>query len=265
MIVKKVELKDAEIIHIKPIADVHYGSSYCDIEAFQEFLADSDDNTYFIGVGDILDAIVLKDKRYSKSNDATAIDAIINQVVFELYDILKPYASRIIGLSRGNHEQTVVDKCSVDPIDIVCRMLNINYFGYSYLVQLAINQKILTIKGHHGWGGGSRTQGADITKYARDMLNADADIYLYGHVHKLQHDRIDQLVVRRGKLCARSKILCICGSFQKTLSSTTDASYAEVKGLPVTAIGGLVITIKNTRSGFDISASISKKSDIFAI
>lgn len=265
MIVTKIELNPSEMIKIKPLSDVHYGSSYCDVSAFREFLQDSDDNTYFIGVGDLFDAIIVKDIRYSKCNDATKTDAIINEVVFELCDILKPYASRIIGLSRGNHEQTVIRRCSVDPIDIVCRILNVRYLGYSYMLELVINNKSVFIRGHHGWGRGSRTQGADITKFSRDIVHADADIYLFGHVHKLQHDWINQLAIKKNKLVSKPKLVCICGSFQKTLTTTTDASYAEVEGYPPSVIGGLVITIKDANKGLYISVSINKYSDIFVL
>ena len=99
MIVTKIELPDMPVLRIKPLADVHYGNSYCDLKAFKAFLADVDENTYFLGVGDILDSIIVKDKRYSKSADATESDAIINAVTFDMINILTPYRDKILGLS----------------------------------------------------------------------------------------------------------------------------------------------------------------------
>ena len=260
MIVTKIELSDMPYLRIKPLADVHYGNSYCDIKAFKSFLDDADDNTYFLGVGDILDSIIVKDKRYSKSADATESDAIINAVTFDMIDILTPYRDKILGLGRGNHEQTVVDKCSVDPIDIMCRVLKIRYLGYSYQVKISFGKNSIQIYAHHGWGGSSRTRGGSMTKYGNDTVNYDADIYLYGHDHKLQHDCTEELAIRNNKWVSKSRLVCLCGSFLKTRSSTIDAPYSEIKALPPTPIGGLNIYIKPTSNGLDMSVIISRYS-----
>ena len=109
--------------------------------------------------------------------------------------------------------------------------------------ETGIGRKVV-IRGHHGWGGGSRTQGADLTKYSRDVAYWDADIFGYGHVHRLQDDRIPRLGLVGKKLIAKPKVMVICGTFLKTLSEDASPSYSERAGYPPTEIGGAIISIK---------------------
>ena len=246
--------------------DVHCGHKDCDLLAFKKFMAESDDKTYFIGGGDLIDAIIAKDiRRYRKSDDATKGDAVIDEQLDIIYDILKPYSKRIIGLAAGNHEDSILKYCGTDPTSRLCKMLSddtytVKYLGYSCLVKLIFHEnngrgRSVVIREHHGWGGGSRTRGADITKYEKDMGKWDADIYLYGHVHKKQTDKMPRLGMAGKTLIAKPQLLCICGTFEKTYSNTTDPTYAETKGFPPTEIGGVTINIKPLSHGWvDLSA-----------
>jgi len=248
----------SDVFTLKPIFDVHLGNSYCDKQAFISYLADSDDKTYFIGGGDIMDSIITKDiKRYQKHSDATEGDDIIDQQIKMAYELLLPYKDRIIGLGTGNHEDAITKYCATNPTRRLCELLDVKPLGYSWIVTLRFSRpsgggRKLIIKGHHGWGGGSRTQGADLTKFSKDMNYWDADMFLYGHVHKRQSDKIDRLSVAGKQLLAKPKYLFICGSFLKTLSLTDEATYSEKAGYPPIAIGGLNIKVRPTRDWLEI-------------
>ena len=235
---------------IKPLYDVHYGNTYCDTKALKAYLADTDDKTYIIGGGDSIDAIITKDfKRYMKHSDATETDAVIDEQVDGLYEILAPYKERFIGLMDGNHEHTMTKYCGTNPIRRMSEKLECKHLGFSCLIKLIFREeggrgRTVVVRAHHGWGGGSRTRGADLTKFSRDVTYWDADIYLYGHTHNRQSDAIERLSVVGTKLVAKPKHIFICGTFLKTLSLTTDATYAEVAGYPPTSIGGINIKIK---------------------
>jgi len=173
-ITRKVYYTYGESYIIKPVFDVHWGATACDENAFRAFLEDSDDKTLFLFGGDLFDAIIVNDRRYRKSKDKTISDAIIDENVNEMVDILKPYADRIIGIGSGNHEDTIVKNCGTDPIGRLCKHLNVENLGYSGLIRLMFSTKTgrgrkVIIRYHHGWGGGSRTQGADLTKFSKDM------------------------------------------------------------------------------------------------
>ena len=246
----RIPYKYGDSIRLKPVFDIHYGNAYCDTRALKDYLADSDDKTYFLGGGDSIDAIITRDmKRYMKHSDATETDAVIDEQVDGLYEILAPYQDRFIGLMDGNHEHTIVKYHGTNPIKRLCEKMGCEHLGYSSLIKLVFTEegsriRTVIVRTHHGWGGGSRTQGADLTKFSRDVGHWDADIFLYGHTHRRVSDTIERLGISGKKLIARPKYVFVCGSFLKTLSLTPDATYSEVAGYPPIAIGGVNITIK---------------------
>jgi len=124
----RIAYQPGDVFRFKPIADVHYLSRHCDVRTFKQFLSCADDKTYFIGLGDLLDMIIVSDvKRYRKSGDASEGEDIINDAVNGMYDILKPYADRIIGLGQGNHEDTIVKRCSINPTKWLCDRLGVSF------------------------------------------------------------------------------------------------------------------------------------------
>lgn len=255
---RNIQYALGDTIRIKPIFDVHLRNAFCDERAFVRYLQENDTpQTYFIGGGDLMDSIVTTDKRYQKSSDGTNGDAIIDEQVDTAYDILLPYKDRILGLGTGNHEQVITKKCGTDPTRRLCSQLNVPYLGYSCLYRLNLRMndghgRSVVIRQHHGWGGGSRTRGGSITVFERDLGHWDADIYLYGHVHKKQFDRTERLGLSGTTLIAKPMLMCICGTYLKTFSNTADASYSEIKGYPPVEIGGLTICIKPNSRRYDL-------------
>jgi predicted phosphodiesterase len=251
-------------IKLKVMADVHLGHTYCDVTAFKQYLEDSDRNTYFIGNGDLLDAIITKDmRRYRKSLDATQGDDVIDQQILMIYDLLAPYKRKILGLGSGNHEDYITKFCGTDPMKRLCEMLDVPFLGYSWLFKLYMREpdgarvRSVIIRGHHGWGGGSRTEGADLTKYWREAAGWDADIFIYGHVHQKKQDRRPRGGLAGDRtLIARPQILVINGTFLKTFSDGVDPTYAESRGYPMTEIGGVTIHIKPNRRWVDLGVTI---------
>jgi len=245
---KHIEYKYGDTIRIKPIADVHLGANACDVKAFKKYLAHSDDKTYFIGIGDYYDAIRVTDPRYQKSTDATIGDAIIDQQIEQGVSLLKPYKNRILGMALGNHENVVIKRGGTDMIARTCDKLGCSHLGYSGLFKLILKEnggrgRTIIIRYHHGWGGGSRTQGADLTKFARDLVYWDADIFLFGHVHRKQTDEVPRLSLSGNRLISKPLIVCICGTFLKTYTQGKMATYSEVKGYPPISVGGVMINI----------------------
>lgn len=248
----RIQYKYGETIKLKPIFDVHLGDKYSDKAAFRRYLADSDKSTYFFGGGDYLDSITIKDVRYEKHADDTSGDAIIDEQVELGYELLEPYKNRIIGWGRGNHEAKIKKHCGTDPAGRLAKMLECPYLGYSGLIRLILSEKgdrgrTVVIRWHHGWGGGSRTQGNDLTKYSKDIAYWDADVFLYGHVHKKQTDEIPRLGLSGEKLISKPLIIGICGTYLKTYTQTPDSTYSEEAGYPPTLIGGLTLHIKPER------------------
>ena len=247
----KIQYKYGDVIKIKPLGDIHLGNTYCDKRKLGMYLSESDESTYFLGIGDLLDNIVVTDPRYTKHVDDTPSGTIIDDQIETMAEILLPYKDKILGLGRGNHEDVIIKKCGTDPIKRLCKKLECSYLGLSGLVRLNLTEngnrgRNIIIRYHHGWGGGSRTQGADLTKFSKDMMYWDADIYLYGHVHRKQSDRIPRLGLIGDKLVSKPKLLGICGTFLRTYTDTTDSTYSELKGYPPVEIGGITVNLKPT-------------------
>jgi len=251
-----------QTITLKPLFDVHLGNSYCDVNELRRYLNDKDENTYLIGGGDILDSIITKDiKRYAKHADACESDAVIDEQIERAYDYLKDYKGKIVGLGTGNHESAINKHHGTHPIRRLCKMLDTTSLGFSWIVKLKLSEnkertRTLIIRGHHGWGGGSRTQGADLTKYSKDMAYWDADMFLYGHVHRRQSDKIDRMGLSGTSLIPKPKYLYLCGTFLKTFSLTDEATYSEEKGYPPVAIGGVNIKLKPGNKWLSIDADV---------
>jgi hypothetical protein len=251
-------------IKVKPISDVHLGAVACDEFAFKKYLADSDDKTYFIGVGDLLDLVVWLDfKRYRPSQNKAdhSEDDVIDQWIERAVKILDPYKERILGLGEGNHEDAITKHHGTNPMKRICEALHVPFLGYSWLFKLNFREetgrgRTVVIRGHHGWGGGSRTQGADLTKFSRDVAYYDADLFLYGHVHQKQHDEVPRLGLSGNRLIAKPKIMVLCGTFLKTLSDNHNPTYSESKGYPPVSIGGPTIHIKPNRDWVDMKVTL---------
>jgi hypothetical protein len=210
---------------------------------------DEDPETYFIGNGDLIDAVIASDlKRYRKSSDGTTGDDIVDQQIMTVVDILIPHKERIIGLGCGNHEDEITKRCGTNPMARICDALGVKFLGYDWLLKIVMSEnnargRSVVFRGHHGWGGGCRSEGGEITKYSRDMAYWDADVFIYGHGHKLDTHRFPRLGISGNKLISKPKIMCLCGSFLKTFSSGVDPSYSEKKGFPPLEMGGLTIKI----------------------
>jgi len=244
----RIPCEYGEKITIKPVFDVHLGNEYCDKRAFKSFLADSDERTYFLGGGDLCDAIGTKDPRYAKHADGTTSHDIIDEQIDEAFEYLEPYKDRIIGLGIGNHEMKTSDYCGTNPIKRLCRRLDVTPLGYSGFVRLILRGKdgggrTVKIKYHHGWGGGGRTAGGSLTKYEKDMAKWDADVFYYGHDHQRKVDQIERLGIVGDKIFSKPKKIGICGTFLKTFSETVDPTYSELKGYPPVPIGGIATEI----------------------
>jgi hypothetical protein len=256
-----IPYKFGDTIYIKPFFDIHKGSTACDFKAFKNDLSKTDKNTYYLFGGDTFDSIVVTDPRYRKSGDASLSEAIIDENIDEMVDVLSPYSDRIIGMMHGNHEDQIVKRNGTDPIGRLCRRIGCIDMGYSGLLRLRFSEKgargrTVIIRYHHGWGGGSRTQGADLTKYSKDTTHWQADLFLYGHVHRKQTDKIPRMGLSGDKLISKPKLVCICGTYLRTYTKGKQPTYSEVKGYPPVEIGTLTISIKPVRTWVEMKAHL---------
>lgn len=269
MIVDEVRIpyKYGETIKLMPLFDIHYdgmgNKGICDVAKLKADLELVDDNTYIIGGGDWLECIVPGDKRYRKGLDNSESEEIIDEQLNGLYEIFKPYRERILWIGDGNHEDSVIKYSGTNPMKRLAERLStdqhtILYTGYNCFISLRLNEngartRTVKVYCHHGWGGGSRTQGADLTKYSKHAANIEADLFLYGHVHRRQQDELPRLTGIGKKFIAKPKRLLICGAYKKTFSNTAVATFAERLGFQPSRIGCMFVNIKPTAEWVEMS------------
>ncbi len=256
---RNISYRYGEKFVLKPMFDVHLGSPSCDERAFKTYLAENyDECTYFIGGGDLLDAVIVSDsKRYRKTADSTGSDAILDEQIDRAHSILWPYKERILGLAAGNHEDSILQHCSTDLIQRLCRRLEVPYLGYSGLYRLKFSDngsrgRSIIIRYHHGWASG-RTPGGQLTSNVKDVLNWDADVFLYGHGHALHTYTIPRLGLVGTTLTSKDLVICLCGTFLKTYQQG-GTGYAERKGYPPIKVGSPWISLRPNYKGIEIKA-----------
>lgn len=240
-----------QVFRFVPLFDLHSGHRQFDKKQLIRDLANLDPETYLFTGGDEHDSIVITDKRYAKSVDATEGEAIINEQVETTYDILRPHSKQLLGIGMGNHDDAILKKSGVNPNLWLAKWLDVPFLGYHYVLRLIFSEngsrgRTVLIRVHHGWGGGGRTQGGSLTKYSKDTQFYECDIFCYGHDHQLKADRIQRIGVAGEKIISKPKLICLCGTYKKTLSKVPDVAWEERQGFTPTSIGHLTINIKPT-------------------
>lgn len=267
----KIPYKRGEKFKILPIGDIHYdgmkSSSTCDSKKLKKFLAANvDSKTMIIGMGDWFGGILIKDlKRYTKGTDGAKSPAILDESIDGLYEIFKPYRKNVIALTDGNHEESIINYCGTNLTERLAKRLNPNilYMGYSWLLKLSFQEngarvRPLVIRGHHGWGNAGNSEGGDITKFSHDVKFWQAQLFLYGHVHKIKVNPMEEgIMVGDNKWRTIEKKMVVCGTFQKTYTNTTIATYAEKRGYhPASTTTPIIIAIPTDEDGVRLEVTV---------
>lgn len=187
------------------LGDLHIGNSNCAYDELRDSIKilSKKDNARIILIGDLIDCITHKDKRFDAVEIADHYkikklkDLPVAQVD-ELIGIIEPIKDKIIAMVYGNHEYKYMQYNSFDPL---------NYFNG----KLGINAPILGKKGYivssirsgdnkgstwvlaclHGRGGGGRTAGYKLNVTDAEFLRIIADCKVMGHIHQQSADYMD--------------------------------------------------------------------------
>lgn len=256
------------------IGDMHVGAKACHEERLINDLerCNRNDTNYTIFLGDNIDAVIPKDaKRFSPSGAASwlwdnsladgkefPLEAVIDRQEKRLLEILRHRRpNRVLGIADGNHEAAYLKYHAHDVTRTICASTGYEMLGYAFFLTVTVGFEDdprtykITIYGHHGYGGGSRTEGYNLTKFSKHMPYFDADIYAFAHVHDQQNKIIPRLapvpeekrLVDGDKKHAneglqfRDQILVVTGTYLRTLSEGRFPSYSEEKGYPPRKLG----------------------------
>ncbi len=241
----------AEQIEIIAMGDLHNGSPNARFDKFQEQInyIKNTPNCYAIFMGDLLDAIVPSDKRYSATEPYRTIDTLKK----EIYVALEPIKEKIIIMLTGNHEVKLDKQGYGCPIAWMCQELKVPYGGISAFIKLKCHPKThegdLTIYAYHGYSAGRKT-GACVNNVENLAQYYDADIFLIGHSHKLVCTK--QVMINYYGY--KTKLFCNTGTFLETASYGT-TGYGEIAGYPPLRLGCPKIKWFPKKRGQNIYAS----------
>jgi hypothetical protein len=247
-----VRFKSGERFVLVPLGDVHFGSSNCDVDAFDEAIeyVRTTPNCLWFGLGDMCECIAPNDKRWHAGGidervvNLASQDRIGDVYVEKMAAKLAPIADRLVSYGTGNHEAAFLKHYYSDlSLRILDRIGRSDaYTEWASLTRLAFEDKhhhrfCVRVYASHGWQGG-RMDGAKVNEVRRLMAYVDADIYLQGHSHSkfvIPQTRLD-CNQSWTKLVARKVYVAHTGSFLRTLQQDS-VGYAEQKGYPPTTIG----------------------------
>ena len=252
--------KPGEKFTLIPFSDLHYGAAACEKHRFIDMLKQYGraKNTLMLGNGDMVDCIVAKDhKRFRPScidPDMLAgnvaqedwIDQQVNWFCCQMETYVDP--ANLLGIGRGNHEDSILKYHSTDPAKRIAQRLKTDALGYTYFYHLNFKRpstgyEKLVIYGNHGFGGGTRTEGGSMTRYCRHAERIVADICMYGHDHDMWVKPIINVDSSHQRVSEASKLVVDCGTYLKTFSDSDVPTYSEQAGYPPRNLGCPVIEI----------------------
>ena len=146
----EIQYQYGQELFIKPFFDVHWGATACDEKAFLQDLKETDENTYLLFGGDLFDSILPSDRRYRKSTDKTITEAIIDECLDEMVEVLKQFGGvgRVMEIRKLKNE---LGKKKVKYFDgefeaAINNMLNNGYIGVKKIIAGLVVTHIALVK-----------------------------------------------------------------------------------------------------------------------
>ena len=177
--------------------DLHIGALNFSKSAFADMVSKvkRGKNTYLIGMGDYLEAKEPADPHF----EIRATDKNMNQFAAQMeyfYNAIKPIASKVIGLLRGNHEDKIERKVGNLLETFVCKPLSIPYAGYSCIHVFTDKRGSVKFKFflHHGFGflnSNAKDPDQELANMKAGLRKklknkaGDCVVKAMGHTHKL--------------------------------------------------------------------------------
>lgn len=190
-------------INIYFLGDIHEGNAAHAGNAFVKavHMIRDDPNGYWVGMGDMIDAINHKDPRFdpieiSKRYTMADLKDLPKAQIRRLYQDLYKIEDKCICLLRGNHEETYIKHNSYDPMETLQDLMKPHpkIMGYTGFLRIILQRSKTArisydISLSHGTGGGGTTEGYPINIVHRWAKYKIADVHVMGHIHRMGVDR----------------------------------------------------------------------------
>lgn len=268
-IVIEYDPKEYPHIHLVVASDQHFGSAEFNIRCYRQFLKEnlSLPNSYLITVGDGLDCITTRDKRFRMGGVdprylvSNRPDEILDHQVEHFIEEHLPYRDKILGLGMGNHESMTLQHYNTNVHRQICRALEARNLGYVFMLNLVLRPKgangrsrTFKVMGCHGFGGASRAEGGALSSYANFAKHYDVDAAFLGHKHDFVYKRIPKVGIKNDASASvdyRDFILALTGTFKETFGRGDVPVWEETMGfVPRVPRGGWNLRLTPEHDGW---------------
>lgn len=237
---REITTRFEQPIDLYALTDVHVGNINFTREMFEKTIMaiTDDDNAYYVLLGDLADAVTVRDRRYRH----VEIDREFPHPNAQ-YEYLKTVLpkDKCLGVWSGNHDEKLKGlQTGEDFAKSVADAINAPYMGYMNYLTLRFNDQFgkrkYRIFGWHGHGKGKMV-GGRINNLVKMAAFEIADVYLCGHFHMYNHF----IGGRRRETMGKGRIERIdfihCGGFYKGWVTQSPTGYEAQWGLMPSFIG----------------------------
>lgn len=190
----KVELPYFDEIEVIPIADVHIGDEWTNINIVKSTIdyVLAKPNRFVILNGDLMDTALTM-----SVSDTYAATMSPSQQIINTAQLFKPLVdnNRILAMGTGNHEDRVYKHTGVDASRFLAMEMGIQdrYSDNSFVLfvkfgkaeSYTVNRpksNVYSFYCSHGYGGGKKS-GSKMNNVVDMPRTVEADIYIFSHVH----------------------------------------------------------------------------------
>jgi hypothetical protein len=254
-----IRCRSGEVARLYTVTDVHVGNAGCAEDSFARYVERiaADPSARWIGLGDYVDAIGFRDRRFDAGDLPDWLRARdlgkLGAVLFSRFvDFVAPIKAKCVGMGWGNHEwQMLHDTDSAERWGALLHSLGdppdlgtSSTFDLVYCLGQARHQ--FRVATHHG-GSSAQMPGGKLNSMRRLATEnyPRADIVLSGHIHEMLDT--DVVGVDGNADCSAivdlTRLAVSCGTWLRAYTQD-HAGYAERRAMRPTALGNAVITIQ---------------------
>ena len=235
-------------LNLMTLGDIHLGAKDCAEDKFYEYVKwiSKQKDTKTLLMGDMINCGLRNSVGAGSYDDKNLVQDQMEEIV----EALKPLKGRMVGLHTGNHEQRIFNSTGIDVSKIMAKDMGIPYLGWSVFNYVKVGDQAYDIYSTHGASGATQPH-TKIRGCIKLSYSFDADIYLMGHVHRLDFAYGLRTYYDRKMKCVKEKkkLYGLTGHFLKY-----EDSYAEVKNLKKETTGAL--RLKLYKDKWDIHAQM---------
>ena len=218
-------------------SDIHFDEPGFDKELFtRDYDRAKKDGERILINGDVFGCILPSDlKRYTRGNDQSNTDGIINKALKDATELFRPYVDQIDMIGLGNHETAVLKYHHIDVTSLLIGFLNrrrdpslppIRHGGYTGYIRYQFDGPSRSHPQHfdifynHGQGGNAEVTDGIIDAKRRQYTRADL-IWL-GHKHKRWaiETEPEEGMADNGRIYTRKRWAVMTGCYSKATSET---------------------------------------------